>query len=198
MAPPGGRSQRSRHPRPARRLALDHRPDGNTSTTQTVRDEDTRTITRRTETSSGATSQQTSVAGKTVSARPVHLNSPIRYRHDSLGRQVGADHPRTGEIVTYYSDSGRIDRIVDPGERITGYLYDETTGRQNGVVHPDGSIDRIRHDLHGRRVASWGTSYPVTFGYDEFGSMETMHTFRSLTPEQAASLEELDLSLIHI
>ena len=28
--------------------------------------------------------------------------------------------------------------------------------------------------------------------YDEFGSMQTMHTFRSLTPKQAASLEELD------
>jgi len=104
----------------------------------------------------------------------------MTYGYDDLRRRVTETHPRTGVTRTHYDERGQVDWVEDPDQRRTGYDYDSETGRKTAETNPAGNTTRYAYNARGQIIRTWGdAAYPVEYGYDEYGRMQEMHTFRT-------------------
>jgi RHS repeat-associated protein len=110
--------------------------------------------------------------------------------YDSLGRPTKTTDPRTDTSTTarigyYTSGTGQLGQVAwrqDAAGNQTNYSYDSATGYLATETDPLGKVARYGYTTRGERYRTWGdTSYPVEYGYDDYGQQVTMKTYRGGT-----------------
>ncbi|HWA09836.1 MAG TPA: RHS repeat-associated core domain-containing protein [Opitutaceae bacterium] len=109
------------------------------------------------------------------------------FHYDSVGRPTGHVNPRTGTTTTAYYTSGtgaigQISSVTDAAGNTTGYDYDSSTGRLVATTNALGKTSRQSYNTRGQITRAWGeATYPVEYGFNDYGEQTTMSTFRGGT-----------------
>ena len=149
---------------------------------------------------SGSESSRTEVNGRLVSELRVGTTSPVLYRYDEFGDLREVEEPGKG-VTTYTRNSyGQVTRSQSPGGGLVAFWYQPNTAFGTGqlarqvtqvVNEGGGTVERVlefAYDIQDRRVAAYGNGqYPVKYGFDRFGRMETLTTYQSGTPVWSGS-----------
>ncbi len=104
------------------------------------------------------------------------------YEYDGLGRRTGVKDPRTGIVITHYNANHRVDYVQDAAGHKTSFSYDLTTGQKTSETNADNKTTYYAYNDRGQVNQTWGDAvYPVRYGYDDYGRMNEMHTYRTGT-----------------
>lgn len=134
-----------------------------------------------------------------VHAVPSGPLSTITHQYDSQGRLAASTDSRKGTTsYTYYND-GKVRSVTspDPDPSRTGPGFDPLTityeydaaGRQNKVVHPDGSFTQTQYYPTGLVQKTWGSNtYPVSYTYSSQGQLKTMTTWQNYAGNTGAAI----------
>ena len=128
----------------------------------------------------------TAFNGLTVAHRTAQ-NLTTTYGYDDLMRPNAQTDPRLGTTTTAYYTSGtgakgQVHTVTDPESRSVTYSYDSTMGRLASTTDPLGKLAYQNYNIRGQVIQVWGdTTYPVEYGYDDYGQQTTMSTFRGGT-----------------
>ena len=111
--------------------------------------------------------------------------------YDSLGRVTKKTDPRTdtgtAARIAYASNSYRVVSREDTAGNQTCYTYD-SAGRVASTTNPLGRVAYQSYNTRDQMTRTWGqTSYPVEYGFDDYGQQTTMSTFRGGTGWDGAS-----------
>jgi YD repeat-containing protein len=106
-----------------------------------------------------------------------------RSYYDARGRLVKQTDPRTDTSTTarlgYVTNSNRLAWREDTAGNRTTYAYESATGRLASQTDPLGKAARYAYTTRGELHRTWGeTTYPVEYGYDNYGQRTTMNTYR--------------------
>ena len=107
----------------------------------------------------------------------------VDFKYDDLGRPVEQSTTSDGgarcvKTVTHYNDKGQVDWTSDAAGNKTWFTYDAVTGRRTEVKDALNQVTTTQYDLRGNVVGVTGATYPVTYGYDDWGRMIWMKTYR--------------------
>ena len=103
----------------------------------------------------------------------------MKYGYDALGRRVAMEDPRKGISTLHYDQTGRLDYVQDAAGNRARFEYDEATGRKIAEYNAVNKATRYEFNDRGQLIRTWGdVPYPVEYGYNEFGQMQVMRTFR--------------------
>jgi RHS repeat-associated protein len=106
------------------------------------------------------------------------------YGYDDLMRPNAQTDPRLGTATTAYYTSGtgakgQVHTVTDAASNATTFAYDSTTGRLASTTDALSKTSYQSYNIRGQVVHAWGeTTYPVEYGYDDYGQQTTMSTFR--------------------
>jgi RHS repeat-associated protein len=102
--------------------------------------------------------------------------------YDAIGRLTetrrGSGDHITGRIISYNA-LNQIEWEEDIAGHRTTYTYDTQSGRRVSVADAMTNMVFTAYDLRGRSTNVWGATYPVAYGYDDFGRMIAMSTWRN-------------------
>lgn len=107
-----------------------------------------------------------------------------RTYYDSLGRVLKTTDPRTDPNPTpariaYATNSLRVVSQQDSAGNTTTFGYDSSTGRVISTTNPLNKTAYTSYNLRGQVIRSWGqTTYPVEYGFNDYGEQTTLSTFR--------------------
>ena len=114
-----------------------------------------------------------------------------RTYYDAYRRVVKQTDPRTdpnptpARIGYYASGTGSLGQVQwreDSAGNRTNYFYNATDGRPAYTTDPLGKSMRQTYNLRGQVTRTWGdTTYPVEYGFDDYGVQTSMNTFRTGT-----------------
>ena len=119
------------------------------------------------------------------------------YSYDGLGRLTGVHDPRhvvssvkQFSAISYAAGKNQIATKSDAAGHTATYTYYGNNvagaGRIKTVTDPLLNVTRFAYDLLGNRIHTWGTAtYPVSLGYNNYGQLEQMVTFRDHGPDEA-------------
>ncbi len=103
----------------------------------------------------------------------------LTYGYDALGRRVAVEDPRKGVSTMHYDTNGRLAHVQDAAGNRTRYAYNKVTGRKIAEYNAHNKATRYAYNARGQLIRTWGdVPYPVEYGYDDWGQMALMHTFR--------------------
>lgn len=141
-------------------------------------------------------------------------NLTTHYLYDALGRRTGVTDPRISTETagvwsnyseTHYNSFGQIDWTKDTAGNQTTYTYDNPStgetdtqriahhGLLTAVTDALSRVTSAHYDpATGRKLAIWGTTYPIRYEYDEHGRMARMHTLRDTTVTISSYQDFLD------
>ena len=114
-------------------------------------------------------------------------NLTTYFHYDGLGRPTETVDPRIGTITTAYAASGtgsvgKVATVTDAASNTTIYSYDAMTGLLTSTANAMGKLSYQSYNARGQVVRTWGqTTYPVEYGFDDYGQQTTMSTFRGGT-----------------
>ena len=127
---------------------------------------------------------QTTVGGLLVSSvSPTHGGTTL-YQYDALGRRMGQKEARhTNYATVTYNAQGQVSAITDAAGNATAYTYYGNGTVGAGQLHQEtnalAQTTFHQYDLLGREVYTWGSAtYPVGQGYDAYGQLNLLRTFR--------------------
>jgi YD repeat-containing protein len=103
------------------------------------------------------------------------------FRHDALGRTLGATTPVAGgKIVSYTFDlAGRRSTMVDPDNGVTSYQYDSAK-RLTSMTNPFGETTTFTHDALGRLVQQDNANGTYSaWAFDAAGNVTNVGTRKS-------------------
>ncbi|HYC71645.1 MAG TPA: RHS repeat-associated core domain-containing protein, partial [Opitutaceae bacterium] len=104
----------------------------------------------------------------------------MRYEHDALGRPCKSIDPRTGATTTaFVAGTSQVYTVTDPASVVQAtYAYD-SAGRVFSVKDALNKYSYTTYTSRGEVHRQWGdTTYPVEYGYDNWGRRTTMSTYR--------------------
>ena len=163
-------------------------------TDHTVNVDSTHTLVTDTTTLPDSSTPQVVVSynGLTVSQQSAQgLTTYTQY--DSLGRPSATIDPRLGtSTVAYYTSgtgsTGQIASSTDAAGNTTSYTYESATGRLSGTTNALGKTAYQSYNTRGQVTNIWGqTTYPVQYGFDDYGEQTTMSTYRGGTGWDAST-----------
>ncbi len=103
----------------------------------------------------------------------------LAYGYNALGRRVAVEDPRKGVSTMHYDTNGRLAHMQDAAGNRTRYAYSKETGRKIAEFNAHNKATRYAYNARGQLIRTWGdVPYPVEYGYDDWGQMTLMHTFR--------------------
>ena len=114
-------------------------------------------------------------------------NLTTTYGYDDLMRPNAQTDPRLGTATTAYYASGtgatgQVHTVTDAASNTTTFAYDSTTGRLASTTNALSKTSYQNYNVRGQVIQTWGeTTYPVEYGYDDYGQQTTMSTFRGGT-----------------
>ncbi|MDI1336598.1 MAG: hypothetical protein PSU94_10515, partial [Lacunisphaera sp.] len=120
--------------------------------------------------------------GLPVSSRST-ANLTTTFGYDALGRQTTSVDPRTGTTTkAYVSGTSQVATVTDPASIVQAtYTYD-SAGRVSSVKDALNKYAYTSYTTRGEVYRQWGdTTYPVEYGYDNWGRRTTMKTYRGGT-----------------
>ena len=127
---------------------------------------------------------QTTIGGLLASSvSPTHGGATL-YQYDALGRRMGQKEARhTNYATVTYNAQGRVEAITDAAGHATTYTYYGNGTAGAGQLHQEtnalGQATFHQYDLLGREIYTWGSAtYPVAQGYDAYGQLNLLRTFR--------------------
>ncbi|MGD9331201.1 MAG: hypothetical protein PVJ53_07805, partial [Desulfobacterales bacterium] len=125
-----------------------------------------------------------------IPARSVHVDGRLaattsktgitmKYGYDTLGRRIAVEDPRKGISTLHYDPNGRLAYVQDTAGNRVRYAYDQDTGRKIAEFNAHNKATRYAYNARGQLIRTWGdVPYPVEYGYDAWGQMVLMRTFR--------------------
>ncbi len=107
----------------------------------------------------------------------------VDFKYDDLGRQIEQSSTSDGgarcvKTVTHYNDKGQVDWTSDAAGNKTWFTYDAVTGRRTEVKDALNQVTVTQYDARGSVTHVSGATYPVSYGYDDWGRMTSMKTYR--------------------
>lgn len=109
------------------------------------------------------------------------------YSYDAHGRQYQVTDARNGSTTYSYNNADQVSTVTTPapggsgGPQTTTTLYD-TMLRPYSVIQPDGTSVNSDYLLTGELGLQHGSrTYPVAYGYDYAGRMQTMTNWTSFS-----------------
>ena len=75
-------------------------------------------------------------------------------------------------------DKGQVDWTSDAAGNKTWFTYDAVTGRRTEVKDALNQVTVTQYDARGSVTHVSGATYPVSYGYDDWGRMTWMKTYR--------------------
>jgi RHS repeat-associated protein len=105
--------------------------------------------------------------------------------YDGIGRLLKQTNPRTDTSSTarigYVSKSNRVAWQQDGDGNQTSFGYD-AAGQLTSTTNALSKVSYQSYNLRGQVTRSWGeTTYPVEYGFDDYGQQTTLSTFRGGT-----------------
>ena len=102
------------------------------------------------------------------------------YEYDTLGRQTSVHRDGTRKVgrYTYYNSLGQVDYKEDEELRRTNYTYDPATGELIAEENAINQFTFYAYTDRGELKATWGNTYPVLYGYNDYGRQEHLYTLR--------------------
>ncbi|MGV3658631.1 MAG: RHS repeat-associated core domain-containing protein [Prosthecobacter sp.] len=186
--------------------SIQYTNDGLVTTSVTLANPTTKTVTTTTTTNRGLASQaasRTIVNGLLVSETVPGATGTILYDYDELERPTLVKDIQGVQRKTIYADgsdgTATLARSLVWKEQMQNvqdnsfvteseYSYHATSGeagfgRVSTVLLADGKTRAYSYNLHGNQIFVGGTaSYPARYIYNSFGELEQMHTYHSGTP----------------
>lgn len=126
-----------------------------------------------------------SVNGRLATASTPTVATATQYQYDGLGRIAKIIEP-TGATTEYGYTGAYLASVTDPATNtITMAYYGDGVagaGQVSTRTHPGGTAtETYGYDVRGNLTSQGGNAaYPVGYGYDAFGEMESLTTYRSV------------------
>ena len=158
---------------------------GNTTVSSTYIDRDGKKVTQVTDLpTSDIDVTRISINGLVISqTSPTGIQTTFGY--DEIERRITQADPRIGTSTNHYNALGKIDWIQDPANNKTQFTYDPQTGQRTIVsrqVTVNGNVETIAttntYYLNGQVKKVTGGQYPVEYGYDVYGKLKTLKTWK--------------------
>lgn len=153
-----------------------------------VLDRNAKTVTRMTVYPDATNAEQTITINGLLRFSTTKTGVTTEYNYDALERQETVTVPNTGTTTTFYVTAndvsrgklkGRIDYIQDQDGRKTWYEYNTMTGQTVAVINSATKEQRFEYTDRGELLHAWGyATYPIEYGYDDYGQRVTMRTYR--------------------
>jgi len=135
-----------------------------------------------------------SCAGRQVSTHQPGSTGDVTYGYDALGRRVSIQQPghAHAETSTYSPGTNLLASQADATGAATSYAYvpqgQPGAGRVRSVTAADGGVTTTTYDLLGRVTGTSGArTYPVSYGFDGFGQLQTMTTWKDFAGQNGAA-----------
>ena len=129
---------------------------------------------------------QTITVNGLVTSKRSSSNLTYTFTYDGLGRRTGVIDPRIGQAtVAYYTSGtgkkGKIYTQTDAAGNTTTYDY-TSSGRLAWVKNALNKYTYYDYNTRGQVTRTWGdTGYPIEKGYDSYGQMTMLKTYRAGT-----------------
>lgn len=123
------------------------------------------------------------VNGRLATASTPTVATAAQYQYDGLGRLFRIIEP-TGATTEYGHTGAHVTSVTDPATNtVTMAYYGDGVagaGQMSSRTHPGGATETFGYDIRGNLTSQAGdAAYPVGYGYDAFGEMESLTTYRS-------------------
>lgn len=114
------------------------------------------------------------------------------YDYDALGRVEEVRTPSVAGgvnrlVSSAYAYNGRnqVEYMQDTDGHRVEFAYDPVSGWRTEVKNAVSNTTYYAYDLRGNVTNEWGATYPVEYGYDDYGRLHTLRTYRdeSGTPD---------------
>ena len=159
---------------------------GNETTATTSVNRTTKTIIQTVNVPSSSIDAQTVAVNGLVTSKRSSSNLTYTFAYDGLGRRTGVIDPRIGQAtVAYYTSGtgkkGKIYTQTDAAGNTTTYDY-TSSGRLAWVKNALNKYTYYDYNTRGQVTRTWGdTGYPIEKGYDSYGQMTMLKTYRAGT-----------------
>jgi RHS repeat-associated protein len=160
--------------------------DGNQIVRSVEIDRANRTVTR-TSTTPGSSINAVSVSinGYLKEQNSTTVAASTTFSYDGLGRRIAVKDPRHTQSVTidYYTGTRQVFTQTDAAGNTTSFTYYGNgvagAGQIKSVTNALSQSTYYAYDLLGRQIQTWGeTDYPQEYGYNAFGELSTLTTWR--------------------
>lgn len=156
---------------------------GNETVTSVTVDRDSNLVTTTADVPGSDTNQVFVTRNGLVQSQASQTGLTTTFVHDNLGRTTRITDARGNYTDTVYYTSGtgstgQIQYTQDNAGSQTSYTYDSSTGERASITTAAGT-GFAAYTLRGELYRLWGNTYPVEYGYDDYGRKTSMKTYRS-------------------
>ncbi len=101
-----------------------------------------------------------------------------RFEYNAYGWRTAAVDGRGNRTTYEYDARGNLIRETDAAGGVKSYGYD-AMNRKVAETNEVGNVTTYSYDTLGRKVYEGGGTYPVRYGFDQYGNQTTMTTYLS-------------------
>ena len=160
--------------------------NGNKTVRSVEIDRANKTVTRRsTRPGSVVDALSVSINGYLKEENSTTVAAATTYSYDGLGRRIAVKDPRHSRSATidYYTGTRQVFTRTNAAGHATTFAYygngEPGAGQIKSVTNALSQSTYYSYDLSGHRIRIWGeTDYPQEYGYNAFGELATLTTWR--------------------
>ena len=137
-------------------------------------------------------------AGRAVSDHQPGSSGNVITSYDPLGRPVSIQQPghAHAETMVYEPGKNRLASTADATGAVTQFSYvpqeQPGAGKVQSITAADGAVTTSQYDLLGRVLrVSGGRTYPVAYGFDAYGQLETITTWQNYAGNQGQAVTRM-------